>query len=138
MINICTFQGRLTKSPELRNTNSGTPVASFTIACDTGSGEHKQTLFLDCVAWKGRGETIAQYFDKGQMIVVSGSLGCRDWEDKNGNKRKNYELTVSDFGFCGSKRDPLDAVTQNAREQYGAPTYDGFAELSENEEELPF
>jgi single-strand DNA-binding protein len=104
MINNFTLQGRLTADPELKNTNSGTTVCSFTLASDIGSGEKKKTLFMTCKAWKGTGETIAKFCKKGNMLIISGTLEPNDWTDKDGNKRKSYEVIVDQFGFCESNK----------------------------------
>jgi len=134
MTNLIVIQGRLCKPPELRNTQSGIPVASFTLANDTGAGEHKQTLFADCVAWRGLAETIAKYCEKGQMINVSGKLCCREWTDKEGTKRKSYEIKVDDFSFCGDKKKESDGSNSFQSPVAGSD----FAELEDDDGDLPF
>lgn len=104
MTNLTVLQGRTTKDLELRFTQTGTPVVSFTLANDTGSGEHKKTFFAECVAWKGTAETLAKFVQKGQMIIVTGELGARQWKDKDGNNRKSVEITVREFSFCGDSK----------------------------------
>ena len=89
MLNHITVMGRLTRDPELRRTQSGTPVSSFSIACDRdykdkATGE-RPTDFLDIVAWRATGEFVSKYFSQGRMAVVSGRLQMRDWTDKEGN-----------------------------------------------------
>ena len=89
MLNHITVMGRLTRDPELRRTQSGTPVSSFSIACDRdykdkATGE-RPTDFLDIVAWRATGEFVSKYFSQGRMEVVSGRLQMRDWTDKEGN-----------------------------------------------------
>ena len=90
MLNHITLMGRLTRDPELRYTQSGTPVASFSLAVerDFGSrdGGERQTDFIDIVAWRQTGEFVSKYFSKGRMAIVSGRLQMRDWTDKDGNK----------------------------------------------------
>ena len=105
MLNKIIVMGRLTHDPELRRTQSGTAVCSFSIACDRdyGKDEEKKTDFLDIVAWRERGEFVAKYFTKGRMIVVAGSLQIRDWTDKNGNKRRTAEIIASDVYFGDSR-----------------------------------
>lgn len=87
MLNRTIMMGRLTRDPELRKTQTGTPVCSFSIACDRGfknaSGE-KETDFFDCVAWRQTAEFVSQYFTKGRMVVVEGRLQNRNWTDKEG------------------------------------------------------
>lgn len=95
MLNHITLMGRIGTDIELRKTGSGVSVASFTMAVDrdfkSGGGE-KETDWVDCVAWRQTGEFIDKYFAKGRMIVVSGRLQIRNWQDKEGNKRKTAEV----------------------------------------------
>ena len=90
MLNQIIIMGRLTRDPELRRTQSGTAVCSFSVAVDrdfkSQSGE-KETDFIDVVAWRQTGEFVSKYFTKGRMIVVSGSLQSRKWQDRNGQNR---------------------------------------------------
>lgn len=103
-LNIITVMGRITKDIELRYTNAGTPVASFTVAVDRDFDKGK-TDFIECVAWKNTAEFAAKYFSKGRNAVVTGSLQMRDWEDKNGNKRRNAEIIVNSMYFADSKKE---------------------------------
>ena len=102
MLNHITIMGRLTRDPELRRTNSGTAVCSFTVACDRDFGE-KETDFIECVAWKGTGEFVSNHFAKGKMIVVSGRLQIRKWTDKDGNKRQTAEVNADNVYFGEAK-----------------------------------
>lgn len=102
-LNNVTIMGRLTRDPELRYTQSNTPVASFTLAVDRDFGE-KQTDFIDCVAWRGTGEFVDRYFSKGSMAIVSGRLQIRSWTDDNGNKRRSAEVVAEHVYFGESKR----------------------------------
>lgn len=103
MLNHIVIMGRLTRDPELRYTQSNVPVASFTVAVDRDY-QKDQVDFIDCVAWRQGGEFVSQYFRKGQMIVVSGSLQSRRWEDRDGNKRVNWEINVERSYFGEAKR----------------------------------
>ena len=131
MLNKIILMGRLTRDPELRQTQNGTKVAAFSLAVDRDyaaqSGE-RETDFIDCVAWRGTAEFAAKYFTKGQMAAVEGRLQVRDWTDKDGNKRRSYEVIADSLYFAGSKR------------QGGAQTEPGtFSEVPEEEDgELPF
>lgn len=102
-LNNVTIMGRLTREPELRYTQSNTPVASFTLAVDRDFGD-KQTDFIDCVAWRGTGEFVDKYFSKGSMAIVSGRLQIRSWTDDNGNKRRSAEVVAEHVYFGESKR----------------------------------
>ena len=108
MLNNVVLIGRLTTTPELKQTNSGVEVTSFTIAIDRGytkPGEEKQTDFINCTAWRGTAKFITSYFTKGQMIAVTGSIQTRNFEDKNGNKRVATEVVCSNATICGSKNE---------------------------------
>ena len=108
MLNKIVIMGRLTKDVELRRTNSGDAVASFTLAVDrdfkSGNGE-RETDFINCVAWKGTGEFVSKYFSKGRMAVVSGRLQMRNWTDKDGNKRTTAEVVADNVYFGDSKKE---------------------------------
>ena len=138
MLNHITLMGRLTKDPELRYTSNNTPVASFSLAVERDFGE-KQTDFIECVAWRQIGEFISKYFAKGNMIAVSGRLQIRDWNDKDGNKRRSAEVVVESAYFCESKKDRDDYNT----DEYRPATYEQgkqgvFVEVSDEDGGLPF
>ena len=147
MLNQVAIQGRLVRDPELRRTNSGKAVASFTLACDRDfknqqTGE-KEVDFIECVAWGGTAEMVEKYFHKGQMAVATGRLQLRDWTDKNGQKRRTAEILVNSIYFCGSKESGTQA-SSGADNGYGTPAYQApapaanFAELDGEDEQLPF
>ena len=146
MLNRIVLMGRLTRDPELRRTQSGTAVTSFSIACDrdfkSQSGE-KETDFIDVVAWRQTAEFIA----KGRMAIVEGRLQIRDWTDNNGGKRRSAEVVADNIYFGDSKRDSAPG-DYGAPPAYGAPVGRGapapmesrsdFAEIGEEDGELPF
>ena len=123
MLNHITIMGRLTRDPELRRTGSGIAVASFSVAVDRDfggrDGGEKETDFIDCVAWRQTGEFVSKYFTKGSMIVVSGRLQIRNWNDKDGNKRRTAEVVADNVYFGDSKRD------NDGGNAYGGNTYGG-------------
>ena len=130
MLNHITIMGRLTRDPELRRTGSGVAVASFTVAVDrdfaSKDGGERETDFIDCVAWRQTGEFVSKYFRKGAMIVAAGRLQIRNWQDKEGNKRRSAEVIVENAYFGEGKRDGNNA--QNSYQQpaaagYSAPGY---------------
>lgn len=130
MLNRIIVMGRMTRDPELRRTNSGTAVASFTVAVDRDfkpqSGE-KETDFIDVVAWRNTAEFVSKYFSKGRMAVVEGRLQIRDWTDKDGNKRRTAEIVADSVYFGDSKRDGGETVEPKG----------GFSEI-EDDWDLPF
>ena len=108
MLNKIFIMGRLTRDPELRHTQSGTAVASFSLAVDRDFKEQdgsRATDFIDCVAWRSSAEFVDKYFSKGRMAVVEGRLQIRDWTDKDGNKRRSAEVIVNSIYFGDSKKD---------------------------------
>lgn len=151
MLNHIVLMGRLTRDPELRYTQSQTPVASFSVAVDRDfqprDGGDKQTDFIDCVAWRSTGEFVSKYFTRGSMIVVSGRLQIRDWVDRDNNKRRSAEVVADNVYFGDSKRreggdtrgEPRDS---GYRGEKPAPSMGGgassFAELDDGDGELPF
>ena len=106
MLNSIVVMGRLTADPELKKTQNGISVVSFTLAVERSykTGEERQTDFIDVTAWRSTAEFIEKYFSKGQMMVVQGSLQTRNYEDKNGNKRKAVEIVAGNVYFGESKR----------------------------------
>jgi len=135
MLNTITIMGRLTRDPELRRTSSGVAVASFTLACERDfapQGADKETDFIDVCAWRYTAEFVEKYFSKGQMAVVTGRLQIRNWEDKEGNKRRSAEILADHVYFGEAKR---DKTTQ------GEPQYDpqgGFSEIEDIDTTLPW
>ena len=108
MLNVAAIVGRLAADPELKHTQSGVSVASFTLAVDRSyakAGTERQTDWIDVVAWRQTAEFVCKYFTKGRQMAVSGSLQTRTWEDKNGSKHKSTELVANDVSFVDSKRD---------------------------------
>lgn len=127
MLNKIILMGRLTRDPELRRTESGTAVCSFSIAVDrdfkSKNGE-KETDFIDIVSWRATAEFVSKYFTKGRMAVVEGRLQIRDWTDKEGGKRRSAEVIADNVYFGDSK--PKDGGEEDDVPAYaGAP--DSFA-----------
>ena len=107
MLNHIVVMGRMVRDPELRSTQSGISVCSFTVACDRDykakDGQEKETDFIDCVAWRSTAEFVSKYFTKGRMMVVSGRLQLRDWVDEDKNKRRSAEVVADSVYFGDSK-----------------------------------
>ena len=134
MLNHITIMGRLTRDPEMRRTGTGKAVTSFTVAVDRDFGQNgeKETDYIDCVAWRQTGEFVSNHFSKGKMIVVSGRLQIRSWNDKDGNKRRQAEVVAENVYF-GEKKDsthtgfvPNDKVPNN------------YAVMEDDDAQLPF
>ena len=141
MLNIIALQGRLARDPELRQTNTGKSVASFTLACDRGRKDpngNSQTDWIPCVAWEKTAEFICKYFGKGSLVAVDGRLQSRQYQDKSGNNRTAIEVVVQEAHFCGSKNGAPAARTQGKPSvSYSNGNYDDFAEIEDNGD-LPF
>lgn len=135
MLNRIIIMGRLVRDPELRTTQSGVSVTSFTLAVDrdikSQSGE-RDTDFIDVVAWRQTAEFVCRYFGKGRMAVVEGKLQTRDWKDRDGNNRRTVEVIAGSVYFGDSKRDSGQAYSAPAAEP------SGFSEIDDQENDLPF
>ena len=151
MLNKIFIMGRLTRDPELRRTQSGTAVTSFSLAVDrdfkSQSGE-KETDFIDVVAGRSTAEFVAKYFTKGRMAIVEGRLQIRPWTDKDGNNRRSAEVVADNIYFGDSKRDSAGDMGGYSAPAYTAPAggysapvgggSSGFAEIDEEDGDLPF
>ena len=141
MLNHITIMGRLTRDPEMRSTQSGVSVASFTLAVDRDfggkdSGE-KQTDFIDCTAWRHTAEFVSKYFSKGRMAVVSGRLQIDNYTDNDGNKRKAAKVIADNIYFGDSKKDGATG-SQNDEAASFTPAPSGFVPVEVDSGELPF
>lgn len=132
MLNKGILMGRLTRDPELRHTQSGTAVCSFTLAIDRdrkdANGE-KQTDFIDCVAWNKQAEFVAQWFSKGMMAIVVGRIQSRKWQDQNGNNRTAIELNCEEVSFGETKKN---------RDSNSGRQNSDFADMPEEDSDVPF
>ena len=165
MLNKIFIMGRLARDPELRRTQTGTPVARFTLAVDRdfkdkNTGE-RVTDWIDVVAWRQTAEFVSRFFTKGRMAVVEGRLQIRDWTDKEGGKRRSAEVVADQVYFADSKRDSDGGGYGNSSGggySYGGGGYssggssahseptgfdapsgmDQFSDLTDDDGELPF
>ena len=155
MLNRIVLMGRLTRDPELRRTQSGTAVVSFSVACDrdyAAQGAERETDFIDIVAWRSTAEFVSKYFTKGCMAVVSGRLQIRDWTDREGGKRRSAEVVADNVYFGESKRRDGGDTSRPAAPSASAPAHRGsyggydnvpqggsaFSELDDDDGDLPF
>jgi len=147
-MNQIVIMGRLTRDPELRHTQSGTAVASFSLAVDRGfapkDGGERQTDFIDVVAWRNTAEFVSKYFTKGQMAAVTGRLQIRDWNDKDGNKRRSAEVIAENIYFTESKKSREASLGNLENRDDYSPSFQppvessDFAELEVDDGDLPF
>lgn len=146
MLNKIFLMGRLTRDPELRHTQTGTPVASFSLAVDRDfkdktTGE-KATDFIDVVAWRNTAEFVSRFFSKGRIAVVEGRLQMRDWTDKEGNKRRSAEVIADSVYFADSRKDGGEAPAQQYQWSGYAAHADtanaGYGDIPDEDGQLPF
>lgn len=142
-MNQIIIKGRIVHSPELKTTQSGVNVCRFSVAVDRRfkqNGE-KVTDFFDCVAWRSSADFVSKYFDNGQEILLSGEMQSRQYEARDGSKRRAWEISVDNVEFCGSKQSGA-AQAQPAQQQsapaYSAQKQDDFAIIDDTAGDLPF
>jgi len=135
-LNHIVLQGRISRDLELKTTNSGMSVMSFPVAVDRDylkEGQDK-TDFINCVAFDKKAEFINRNFSKGSLIVVSGRLQSRKWEDKNGNKRTDWDVIAENVYFGGSKKENITAKAEPSPDVSAAD----FIDLEDDGTPLPF
>ncbi len=139
MLNHVVIIGRLTKDPELRRTNTGKGVCSFSIACDK-PGKDSGASFLDCVAWEKTADFISNYFRKGSAIVLEGRIESRQYETKDGQKRSVVEIVASQAYFYGKKEETPDSKYSGfIPKEIAEPKDDNFILLTNtDDDQLPF
>lgn len=136
MLNRIVIAGRMVADPEYRTTNSGTPVASFRLACDRDFKD-KQTGergvdWVSCVAWRNTADFVRNYFTKGRMAIVEGRLQTRQYQDKDGNKRTATEVVADSVYFGDSKKDNDSGYQPD----YQPPQH--FEDVDDEDKDLPF
>lgn len=141
MLNHITIMGRLTRDPEMRSTQSGVAVASFTLAVDRDfggrDGGEKQTDFIDCTAWRHTAEFVSKYFTKGRMAVVSGRLQIDNYTDNDGNKRRSAKVIADNIYFGDSKKDGATSGQSDEAPSF-TPAPSDFVPVNVDDGELPF
>lgn len=108
MLNVICLMGRVVHDPVLKSTPSGAAVTTFAVAVErnrAGQDGKRPVDYIDVVAWRNTAEFVCKYFQKGSWIAVNGSLQTRTYEDKDGNKRKAFEVLADNVHFGGSKSD---------------------------------
>lgn len=148
MLNKTVLMGRLTAAPELKQTQGGTSVCSFALAVARSyarQGEQPETDFIDIVAWGKTAEFVCKYFNKGQLIALSGRIQTRMWTDRNDNKRKAVEVVAEEVFFAEPKRDKGSSGSGRPAGRDIAAELDditdplsGFAETDFEDGDLPF
>lgn len=137
-MNKVLLTGRLTANPEIKVTNSGVEVMTFSVAVDRGIKDkttgQRITDFINCVAWRKTATFITAYFKKGDGIEIEGSIETRKYIDKNGENRTAFEINVEKAGFTQGKA--------NTDSSFSVPTVPSAAnedsQSFESDEDLPF
>ena len=133
--------GRLTADPELKTTQGGVSVTSFTVAVNrrAKAGEEQKADFFNVTAWRGTAEFVTRFFHKGSNILVVGSLQTRSWE-KDGQRRTVTEIVADEVHFVDSRSDAAGGGERAyVPEAYTAQTQPLKLEtLDESDEEMPF
>ncbi len=145
MLNSVIMMGRLTAEPELRKTQNDIPVTSFTIAVERSfarQGAERQTDFFDVVAWNKQADFACKFFHKGQLVAVQGRMETRSYEDKNGNRRKAYEIIAESLHFAEPKRDAYAGPSRDNDSQvppaFSNASGGDFEEITTMGDDLPF
>lgn len=138
MLNSIAIQGRLVHTPEAKVTKSGTDVCQFDIACDRVEKGEKKTDFFRCIAFGKTAQFIPQYFQKGSMILVSGSIQTRKFQDKQGNNRVATEIMANKVDFAGNKSETPSFDQQTAEHVREAKGEDDFRVIDDSGDDLPF
>jgi len=142
-MNKVILMGRLTRDPEMRQTASGLPVASFSLAVDRsykGQDGERKTDFINIVAWRQRAEFASRYFFKGMRVAVVGSMQTRSWEDQQGQKRYATEVVADELHFADSKRDGGGGGGQSYDQsptKFSSQARDDDEFLSDSDEDMP-
>ena len=144
MLNKIIIMGRLTRDPELKHTDSGIAVTSFSIACDRDfknqAGE-KECDFINVQAWRSTAEFVCKYFSKGRMAVVEGRLQTRKYQGRDGSTKYATEIVANNVYFGDSKPDGNSGGTSGGYSTAGngvGVSADGFDEVGDEDGELPF
>ena len=113
--------GNLTADPELKQTQGGESVCSFTIAVNRKMAKNNECDFFTIVAWRKNAEFVCQWFKKGNPILVCGQLQVRSWTDNQNNKRYATEVIADEVSFVASAPQQNTAPTQPAPQSSGVP-----------------
>lgn len=121
-LNVCIMMGNLTKNPELRYTQQGSPVCEFAIAVNKKSHDREEVCYIDVVAWGKSAENCSRYLGKGSPVIVEGYLRQESWEDRNGGgRRSRLKLVAENIQFISSPRSAENGG-QEASQDYSEPS----------------
>ena len=130
MLNRSILMGRLTRDPEIKQTQNNVSVVSFTLAVDRNyqaDKDNKVTDFINIVAWRTTAEFVSKYFTKGQLVVIEGSIQTRNYQDKDGNNRTAFEEKKQSGSAPAKQEEPQNDFL-----------LDDFEDFDDSNGELPF
>lgn len=140
MLNNAVIMGRICNDIELRKTQSGIDVTRFTVAVDRGyvkQGEEKKTDFIPITAWRGTASFINNYFKKGSMIAICGSIQTGSYE-KDGIKHNTFEIVANEVSFCEGKKDNGQDDNSSQIKPQGTETAQYDTNYNDIDDDLPF
>lgn len=141
MLNVVAIMGRLTKDIERNFTQNNISYCNFTIACERSyskQGEERQVDFIDCMAWRNTADFLENWFSKGDLIAINGSLQTNMYTDKNGNKRKSVQILVSEANFAGASKNKAGSRQSKPPQQSQGgynPPKEQSSEISQGEQQ---
>lgn len=143
MMNRVCLMGRLTKDPELKQTQNNVSVATFSLAVDRNyqaDKDNKQTDFINIVAWRHTAEFVGKYFTKGQLVAVEGSIQTRSYQDKDGNNRTVFEVVADQVYFAEKKQngENKSQSESSAKDSFQVGDLGDFEKFDSDDGELPF
>lgn len=142
-MNNWNFTGNIGKDAEQRYTPSGDAVLQFSVGVKSGYGDKASTTWARCAMWGKRGEAVAQYLTKGQLVGISGEVTLREFTDRDGQKRSSLEVRVNDLSLLGGKRDgeqsaPRSESAPTQNQQRSAPAQNNGGAFDDFEDSIPF
>ena len=131
-MNNWNFTGNLGKDAETRHTAQGKAVVQFSVAVKSGYGDKAATTWARCSMWGDRGEAVAQYLTKGQLVGITGEVELKEFTNKEGNKQSSLEVRVNDLTLLGGKQDkdsaPKERVAERKAPSSTTGAFDDFAD----------
>lgn len=143
-MNHIVIKGRISATPEIKTTQNGNKVCTFSVAVDRPYSKNKETDFFRCNAWRGTAEFIEKYFGKGQEILIDGAMISNTYTAKDGSQRTSWDVQVKNVEFCGSKSSSSESseTKKPAKASKAAtddePESDDDEPESDDDEDLPF
>jgi single-strand DNA-binding protein len=143
-MNHIVIKGRISATPEIKTTQNGNKVCTFSVAVDRPYSKNKETDFFRCNAWRGTAEFIEKYFGKGQEILIDGAMISNTYTAKDGSQRTSWDVQVNNVEFCGSKSSSSESseTKKPAKASKSAtddePESDDDEHESDDDEDLPF